>query len=110
MPTLDDIRQRKNVQLTDLKERFDATIISEVEKKDSRQKDCLFWEIALVGGGSFTQKLSRGYYGLLEKSMQLMNVTKTEELVGKTMTFEKSSLGVLDSNPRWFPVAYVEPE
>lgn len=108
MPTLEDIKQRQNIQLVDLPNEFIGTILSEEMKEDGRKKECLYWDIALDGGGSFTQKISRGFYTQLLKALQLLNATRTEAILNKRLKFQKMDLGVMQSNPRWFPVGYAD--
>jgi hypothetical protein len=112
MPTIEELQQKQNVQLVNLPNIITAKLVKEELKNDTRGKECLFWDLEIVNGGSFTQKISRGFYAPLMKHLELVNVTDTSALIGKTMEMtkygEKADEKIMpDSHPRWFPTKII---
>jgi len=114
-PTISELERKANVQLDKLPKVIIAKLLKEEMKADTRGKECLFWELELPqnkitpDGGTFTQKISRGFYRALNVALTSINITDTSVLVGKTLELTKFEEKIMpDSFPRWFPSKIID--
>lgn len=104
MPTIEELIEQQNIQLTTLPQTFEAICTKIYMKIDKRNKDCLHMDITLKDGGTFTQKWSKGFYGELAKVLQAVNLHTTDDLIGKLCLWERRDYKIMDAKARWVPI------
>ena len=114
---IDDLRERYApiARLDKLPPTFTATVESIEEKKDAKfpTYDALYIRARLtnqklieaVRGSVVIQKFRPMHQAeLLIPAMEKLGIRDTDDLIGKTFTFESQSPSFGGSNPRWVPV------
>jgi len=114
---IEDLKERYSpiARLDKLPPTFTATVENIEEKEDAKfpTYDALYIRARLtnqklieaVGGSVVIQKFRPMHQAeLLIPAMEKLGIRDTDDLIGKTFTFESQSPSFGGSNPRWVPV------
>ena len=104
-----DLVPQPTVDLKQLANHFEGKLVKETMEKDQYGTDCLYWEID-VNGLQFRQKYAPTHMGKLAEALELLHISDTSALIGKTMGFEKDTSQSRNAKefPRWYPVAVLD--
>ena len=102
---MSNLGREPTLDLSELPDEFEGTLTEEELRKDSFDKECLYWQIE-VGSGLVVQKFAPLHLKYLSDALTKLGVKNTSELIGSKMLFTKFVMSI--GKPRWIPKKIVK--
>jgi len=96
----------KRVELDELPDEFQAEIINEELKADSRGREGVFLTIQMEDGAQFKQKYTQNHFPAVIEALKKLGFKDTADLVGKKFKFKKVKFSI--GRERWLPDELIE--